>query len=141
MGDLRKTKNQGNGRNFSRRVTKKFRSHFGSSGPLAQLVVVLFHFDHSLRFVLAFFSLFAPMLAQRRSQQTTQQTSLSMTRHSTLPLMSQFLTSRLMHKRRPFLLIAVTIQISGCAHVPSFWPRRQHRSRRHRRDCQFRRIY
>ena len=66
---------------------------------------------------------------------------LSMTRHSTRPLMSQFLTSRLMHKHRPFLHIAVTILISRCAHVPSRWPRHQQRSRRHRRACQFRRIY
>ena len=43
---------------------------------LAQVIVVLFHCDHSFRFVLVlFFFLFAPMLVQRLSQQTTQQTS------------------------------------------------------------------
>ena len=66
---------------------------------------------------------------------------LSMTRHSTHPLMSQFLTSRLMHEHRTFHHIAVTILMSRCAHVPSRWPRHQHGSRRHRRACQFWRIY
>ena len=91
---------------------------FGSSGHLAQVVVVLFHFDHGLRFVLALFSLFAPMLAQRLSQQTTQQTSFihDQTQHTPADVQVPDITPDA--QTSPFStlgLIAPTILIPTCA--------------------------
>ena len=122
---------------------KKFRRHVGSSGHICGSTGCLCCFTST-----AVFALYSPsfpcLLPCSHSVSLSRPRSrrhLSMTRHSARPLMSQFLTSRLMLKRRPFLLIAVTILISRCAHVPSRWPRRQHPSLRHWRACQFRRIH
>ena len=111
---------------------RRVRSHFGSSGPSGSSGLVLFHLDHGL----CFFSLSVPCLlpcshSVSRSRPRSRR-HLPMTRHTACLQMFQFLTSRLMHKRRRF-------SHTGChrtnafdvKNLPSRWSRRQQWLRRH----------